>query len=55
MRQRKSDVVSIKIEPSIRLCIEKIAHKKEIGMSELVRGYLHEGLQRDRMRGENAA
>ncbi len=47
MKQRLCDLVTIKVTPSVRLEVEKIARQRESGMSEVVRAYLLEGLRRD--------
>jgi len=46
-KQRLCDTVSCKLRPEIRELIEKIAHRKECNMSDVVRDYLFEGLRRD--------
>ena len=42
-----SDLVTVKISPAVRAEVERIARKRETGMSEVVRNYLHDGLRRD--------
>jgi len=45
--QRKSDLVTVKITPAVRNEVEKVARRRETGLSEVVRSYLEEGLRRD--------
>jgi hypothetical protein len=47
MRNRLSDLVTVKISPPVRIVVEKLARQRETGMSEIVRGYLLDGLRRD--------
>jgi hypothetical protein len=44
---RMSDLVTVKISPAVREEVEKVARRRESGMSEVVRNYLLEGLRRD--------
>jgi hypothetical protein len=46
-RQRMCDVVSVKISPDVRFEVEKIARRRETGLSDVVRTYLMDGLRRD--------
>jgi hypothetical protein len=46
-KNRLCDLVTVKISPPIRTEVEKMAKQRETGMSEIVRGYLLEGLRRD--------
>lgn len=46
-RQRMCDVVSVKISPTVRTEVEKVARRRETGLSEVVRNYLMDGLRRD--------
>jgi hypothetical protein len=41
------DLVTIKVTPSVRAEVEKIARQRESGMSAVVRSYLLDGLRRD--------
>jgi len=45
--QRKCDMVTVKITPAVRIEVEKVARLREVGMSEIVRSYLEDGLRRD--------
>ncbi len=44
---RMSDLVTVKVSPAVREEVEKIARRRESGMSEVVRNYLLDGLRRD--------
>jgi hypothetical protein len=46
-RQRLNDLIGVKLTPQIRTEVEQIARRREVGMSEVVRSYLLDGLRRD--------
>lgn len=47
LTQRLCDMMTVKVPPQIRDEVMKIARRREVGMSEVVRNYVYEGLRRD--------
>jgi hypothetical protein len=45
--QRKSDLLTVKLTPAMRAEVEKAAKTRDVGLSEIVRVFLEDGLRRD--------